>query len=93
MNFLIVYLDWILGASSLFGQFLFIRKVWWSPIFGLSLQLLWYTFAIQRGEYGLIPATTGFTILYLYGIFKWTKERHHVTVTKEVIVESGTTVR
>lgn len=75
MNLFFNNLDWILGISSLLGQLLLIKKLWWAPIFGLSLQALWYTFAIQRGEYGLLPSTTGFTILYVYGIFKWTKEK------------------
>ena len=83
LEFFFTYLDWILGMASLLGQLFLLRKLWWSPYFGLGLQGLWVTYAINRGDYGLLPATCGFPALYVYGIVKWTRERHHVLVAKD----------
>ncbi len=74
-NLLIENLDWILGISALLGQVFIIAKLWWAPIFGFFMQGFWILFAIQREEYGLLPSVVGFTILYMWGMFKWTHER------------------
>lgn len=73
------YLDWILGLSALGIQFCIIKKWWWAPIAGVLGQSLWTTYAITREDYGLLPSILGFTILYGYGIVKWSREKHSVT--------------
>jgi predicted Rdx family selenoprotein len=76
MNLFMEYIDWILGISALLIQLCIIKKWWWAPIAGFLGQSLWLTYALSREDYGLIPSIGGFTILYAYGIWKWTKEKH-----------------
>ena len=75
IEFFFEYLDWILGIYALGVQLCVLKKWWWGPIAGLSGQGLWIAYALNREDYGLLPSVAGFTCLYIFGIWKWTRER------------------
>lgn len=63
------YLDWILAITGLYGQYMtFVQKVWWSPWYGLIMQIGWIYYAVIRNDYGLITLCGGSSTIMLIAI-------------------------
>lgn len=63
------YLDWILAVTGLYGQYMtFVRKVWWSPWYGLIMQIGWIYYAIIRNDFGLITLCGGSSTIMMIAI-------------------------
>lgn len=63
------YLDWILAVTGLYGQYMtFVKKVWWSPWYGLIMQFGWIYYAIIRGDFGLIALCSGSSTIFVVAI-------------------------
>jgi hypothetical protein len=75
VRYLVEYFDWWVGFGAIVIQFLLIKKLWWAPIAGLVYQPLWFFYIFITREWGFLPPTLLFTILYSYGIVKWKKDR------------------
>ena len=63
------YLDWILAITGLYGQYMtFVRKVWWSPWYGLFTQIGWIYYALVRKDFGLIFLCGGSSTIMIVAI-------------------------
>lgn len=69
-------LDWILASSTVAVKLLMLRKIWWSPIFGVAIQSIWVTYAIYESEYGFLITPIIMGPLYATYVKKWWKERY-----------------
>lgn len=72
---IVPWLDWALGASTVAVKILMLRKVWWSPLFGVLIQTLWVTYAFALQEYGFLITPAVMTPIYALHVGKWRKER------------------
>ena len=64
-----LYLDWFLAVTGLYGQYMtFVRKVWWSPWYGLAMQIAWIYYAVIRGDTGLITLCGGSSTIMIFAI-------------------------
>lgn len=72
---IVPWLDWILGGSTVAIKILMLRKVWWSPLFGVIIQTLWVTYAFALEEYGFLITPVIMTPIYAIHVKKWHKER------------------
>lgn len=67
---------WSLAVSgaSIFILWLMGNKNKWAPVLGILGQVVWYIYAIQDRQYGLLIGITGYTIVHVRNSIKWWKE-------------------
>lgn len=59
----------MLATTGLFGQYMtFVRKAWWSPWYGLLMQMGWIYYAIIRNDFGLIFLCAGSSAVFIIAI-------------------------
>lgn len=68
---------WSLAVSvyAILVLWLMGNKTKWAPVAGVIGQIVWYAYAINDKQYGLLPGITVFTIIHIRNTFKWWKEK------------------
>ena len=75
-------LDWVLAGGMVTLKILLVRKVWWSPWFGLCLQPIWVIYAFLSQQYGFLIVPMVESVIYASNVKKWSRERYeHEFVT------------
>ena len=66
-------MDWILSLTTCIMLWLMGSKSKWGPIIGILNQILWYTYAIQLQQWGLLVGITAFTFIHIRHARRWWK--------------------
>ena len=72
----------LIVISTCFKEWKIIRKIWWSPLYGIFNELLWILFILLNGveSYPLLIACLFYIYNYSHGIFsgEWKKPENSV---------------
>ena len=71
---------WILGWAACIGAMaahtLNMRKIWWGPIFGVGVQVIWIAYALSdTATLPILLAALWYLGWYIGSIKKWKRER------------------
>lgn len=71
-------LPWATSAGTLLGMWLVSQKRSVGWIVGLVNQVLWVTFAVVYGAWGLLPLTVALIVIYSRALFRWREDERIV---------------
>lgn len=67
-------LSWIISITSVIMIYLMGNKWKYAPLLGIFNQVLWYVLILQTKQYGLFLGVTGYTVIHIRNMLKWSKE-------------------
>lgn len=73
---MIHYWSYILAPFGLLGMYVTGRKLAWGWALSSCTQLLWLTYAIDTHQWGFIPGTLGYLIIYIKNYRAWRRKPH-----------------
>lgn len=68
-----IYLPWLMSAITIYTMFAAgdLKKHTWAV--GLANQVLWATWIVASGSWGLLPMTVAITFVYARNHLKWSR--------------------
>ena len=66
-----IWMSWILSATSAAMLWLMGNKSKWGPRLGLLNQVLWIIYSVATEQWGLLPGVALYTAIHLRNIARW----------------------
>jgi len=73
-------LGWLLFCTTVADRAFHSYRLWWAPLFGLSMQLLWVVYAVGLGPAGWPCGAMAVAIgvIYVRNVPRWLRTRRSV---------------
>lgn len=65
--------SWGLAIIGISGVYLTTKKLYWGFVVGITVQILWITYALVSQQYGFILSALGFAWVNALGLYRWTR--------------------
>lgn len=76
ITFVLSLTDWVLAGSTVVAKVMMLRKIWWSPIFGLAIQPIWILHSLVNEKFGFLITPICMSVIYGMCVKKWYQERY-----------------
>lgn len=76
IEFVIKHVDWVVAVCTIIVRFSAMRKIWFAPILGLGLQVIWVSYAYITGEWGFIMVPCVMIWIYGFSVKPWYLQRY-----------------
>ena len=93
-NFIIGHFDFVVAACTILVRLLAMKKIWFAPIAGLGLQVIWVSYAWIEGQWGFLVVPCIMVWIYGFSVKPWSAQRYEhefaISHKKDYIKEEHT---